>query len=102
MPKKRTVELYYTDDEGLIDHLAQTSPLTVAEMENEGLGADELNVVATAGLTKRQFICFKLYYFEEYSQAEIGDILGISRQTVWRHIKKGKERLRKTLTFPYK
>ena len=44
-------------------------------------------------ISGKQFEAMDLYYNEDLSLAEIGDILGISRQAVRSNIKKGEEKI---------
>ncbi len=45
-------------------------------------------------LTERQRECVKLYFFDGLREHEIGEMLGVNKSTVSRHIKKAKARLR--------
>ena len=48
-------------------------------------------------LTDRQRECIELYFYEEFTQEEIGQLLNISRQTVTQHIEEGKKNITKIL-----
>lgn len=52
---------------------------------------------AVMALPKKYRMAIYLHYYEEYSTAEIGEILKIPKNTVCSHLKRGRELLRKEL-----
>lgn len=50
-------------------------------------------------LTPRQLYCMHAYYFENKTQAEIAQEIGIGISAVNKHIKKAKERLYKVMRY---
>lgn len=66
------------------------------------LKIDEL-YSAMENLTEKQLQCIRLYYWEELTQNEIAEKLGITRQTVNQHLESAHARLRKEyLRDPFK
>ncbi|MCK4625066.1 MAG: sigma-70 family RNA polymerase sigma factor [Phycisphaerae bacterium] len=49
--------------------------------------------LARAGLTDRQTECLALYYFDDYTQDEIAERLGITQPTVVQHLQYGLAKL---------
>ena len=39
-------------------------------------------------LTEKQSTCFSLHYFEDYSMAEVGEVLGITPQAAWDQVRR--------------
>ena len=60
-----------------------------------------LKKVIDGELTPKQKMCFLLYYVEMKKMADISQILGIDISCVSRHIKKGKDRIKKTIGYYY-
>ncbi len=60
-----------------------------------------LKKVIDGELTPKQKVCFLLYYGEMKKMTDIADILGIDISCVSRHIKKGKDRIKKTIGYYY-
>lgn len=58
-----------------------------------------INKITSYELTKKQRICFNLYYYEEMSMREIAQKLNLSTSTVSRHIKRSIEKIRKILVY---
>lgn len=50
-------------------------------------------------LTEKQRLCVLLYYGEKIKMKDIANKLGIDISSVSRHIKKAKERLKKTMEY---
>ena len=58
-----------------------------------------INKIASYELTKKQQMCFNLYYYEEMSMREIAQKLNLSISTVSRHINRSIEKIRKILVY---
>ncbi len=50
-------------------------------------------------LTEKQRQCVKLYFFDGLKEREIGELMGVNKSTVSRHISKGKQRLRRCVKY---
>lgn len=50
-------------------------------------------------LTEKQRICIYLYYDQKMKMKDIAQELGVGISSISRHIKKAKERLKKTMTY---
>lgn len=50
-------------------------------------------------LTARQLECVKLYYFENMTEAQAAEHLGISKPTVCRHLQKARARLERVIAY---
>lgn len=92
--------------------LSYTTGLMVGAMTNkkkieESLyysGVDKLDLLididlllVEAKLTERQKEVVELYFFLQYTQEEVSDVLGISQQAVLDHIKKIKNKIQKVI-----
>lgn len=92
--------------------LSYTTGLMVGAMTNkkkieESLyysGVDKLDLLididlllAEAKLTERQKEVVELYFFLQYTQEEVSEVLGISQQAVLDHIKKIKNKIQKVI-----
>ena len=92
--------------------LSYTTGLMVRAMTNkkkieESLyysGVDKLDLLididlllAEAKLTERQKEVVELYFFLQYTQEEVSEVLGISQQAVLDHIKKIKNKIQKVI-----
>lgn len=53
-------------------------------------------------LTSKQKQCIVMYYKNNMNTIEISSILGVYPSTVWRHIKKSKEKIKKIIRYYYK
>ena len=53
---------------------------------------------AVMDLPKKYRVAVFLYYYEDYSTDEISTLLGIPKATVCTHLKRGREKLKKTLS----
>lgn len=82
-----------------LDWLANhVSTLTLQEMQNEvELNLEDWKALKDCKLTKQQMQCMYLYYWEEDTQKEIGEKLGIKQQVVSQHIEYAKKKLTKML-----
>jgi len=60
---------------------------------------DSLKNIIKGELTQKQRICVLLYYGENMKMKEISSKLGICISSVSRHIKKGKQRIQKTMNY---
>jgi len=58
-----------------------------------------MNTAIKTELTNRQRKCLELYYFQGYTQTEIGAMLGITGATVCRHIKKAQKAIRRLMRY---
>lgn len=58
-----------------------------------------LKTAIEAELTSRQKTCIELYFYRRLSMTEIGDMLGINKSTVSRHIKAAKARLKHVIAY---
>ena len=92
--------------------LSYTTGLMVGAMTNkkkieESLyysGVDKLDLLididlllVEAKLTERQKEVVELYFFLQYTQEEVSEVLGISQQAVLDHIKKIKNKIQKVI-----
>lgn len=71
-------------------------------IDNQALMKKAALVIAdaiTTELTPRQRDCIEMYFYQNLKEREIGDILGIDKSTVSRHIKRGKARLFKCVKY---
>ena len=53
---------------------------------------------AVMDLPKKYRVAVFLYYYEDYSTEEISELLGIPKATVFTHLKRGREKLKITLS----
>ena len=53
-------------------------------------------------LTSKQRRCVIMYYKNNMNTIEISSILGVYPSTVWRHIKKSKDKIKKIIRYYYK
>lgn len=60
-----------------------------------------LKLILEKELTKRQYECIKLFYFDGLSQTEIAQRLMINQSTVCRHLRSAKSIINKILTYCY-
>ncbi len=58
-----------------------------------------LREALSGDLTPRQLQCVELYYFDGRTQKEAGDVLGVNRATVSRHLKRARGRLFRALYY---
>jgi RNA polymerase sigma factor (sigma-70 family) len=73
--------------ECLFSYQSQEDPKT--QLHRESKRKEILTLVLDiieSELTQRQRDCIKLYFLQEKTQAEVGEILGISRRVVSQHI----------------
>ena len=63
----------------------------------ENLQQDVKDLLETSPLTDKQKQQIKMYYYDEKTLSEIGDIFGVTREAVRQNIHKGLEILRSTL-----
>lgn len=92
--------------------LSYTSGFMIGSMSNrkkieESLyfsGVDKLDLLLDidlllmeAKLTERQKEVVVLYFFNQYTQEEVSEVLGISQQAVLDHIKKTKTKIQKVI-----
>ena len=50
-------------------------------------------------LTDRQKECVRLYFYENFTEEQIGQRLGVGKSTVCRHLQKAKARLYRALKY---
>jgi len=82
-------------DPNKLDYLKRKSPLTLVEMENDWtLTHKEWAVVKEVKLSRRQKVCFYLFYWKAIRQEEIAIRLGITRSSVATHIQRAREKCR--------
>lgn len=58
-----------------------------------------LKVAMYQDLTARQRECITMYFMEQLTMEQIGERLGIGKSTVCKHIKTGKEHIRRVLSY---
>ncbi|MFX1512614.1 MAG: sigma factor-like helix-turn-helix DNA-binding protein [Promethearchaeota archaeon] len=79
-------------------YLQDEFPLKYNEMIGDiDLGIQEWHYVKKCGLTEQQMQCMWLYYWEKLTLVEIGEKLGITKQTVHQHLVYAKKKLVKML-----
>ncbi len=81
--------------EGLADAEQQEG----VEQQAARRAKETLRAALPRELTARQLECVKLYYFENMTEAQAAEHLGISKPTVCRHLQKARARLERVIAY---
>lgn len=96
----------------VLDSISYNLPFMVGSMSNirkieESLlfsGVDKLDLILDidllmkeSNLTNKQLLIVRMYFFEQYTQEEISEYLGISQQAVLDHLNRIKIKMKKVL-----
>lgn len=73
--------------------------LKLAELQSGHITADRLNAALAADLTPRQMQLVRMYYIDQMLMSDIAATLGLDLSTVSRTIKRGRERLRRSMRY---
>jgi RNA polymerase sigma factor (sigma-70 family) len=73
--------------------------LKLAERQRGHITADRLNAALAADLTPRQMQLVRMYYIDQMLMSDIAATLGLDLSTVSRTIKRGRERLRRSMRY---
>ena len=73
--------------------------LKLAERQSGHTTADMLNAAIASDLTPRQMQLVRMYYVDQMLMSDIARTLGLDISTVSRTIKRGRERLRRSMRY---